>query len=68
MDKQTARALGLGAALYFLHKNTYQIKLLYALSDRFVDYILTGDWPKEAVDQIGNKEEEGAKEGSHATF
>lgn len=70
MDKQTARALGLGAALFLLRNVAYPIRLLYAEADRFMTYILTGQWPKEAVDQLGREDEEGkgSKEGPHATL
>lgn len=56
MDNTTARAVALGLSLYFLRNIAYQPVVLFQTAERFLDYILYNQWPKEAA--YGSEEEQ----------
>jgi len=58
MDNGTARAIALACAVQSFVGTNYSVKSLYHWADRFFDYIQTGQWAKEAVEQIGKVEVE----------
>lgn len=56
MDKSIARAASLGLSLYFFKAVPVQLSTIFHLSERFYKYIQLGEWPKEAVEQLGKEE------------
>ena len=55
MTKRTARAGGLALALFFFRHVPAKLSVIMHLADRFTDYIFDGQWPREAVDQLGSQ-------------